>query len=68
MEVYYAAACQVDQRNPQTRKEMGDNTSNVLRIIEQTVTGYAPVHPVRLLAFPEFAHAAPIYDSAEELL
>ena len=34
---------------------------------EQTIVGYEPFHDVRLLVFPEFAHAAPIYDSVEML-
>ena len=36
-------------------------------IIEQTITGYEPFFDVRLLAFPEFAHAVPIYETVEEL-
>ena len=36
-------------------------------IAEQTITGYEPFFDVRLLAFPEFAHAAPIYDSVDKL-
>jgi predicted amidohydrolase len=31
------------------------------------VVGYAPFAPVRLVAFPEFGHAAPIYPTVEEL-
>ncbi len=34
---------------------------------EGTIVGYEPFHDVRLLVFPEFAHAAPIYDSVEML-
>lgn len=37
-------------------------------IIEQTIVGYEPFFDVRLLVFPEFAHAAPIYDSVPKLL
>lgn len=36
-------------------------------MIEQTITGYEPFFDVRLLAFPEFAHAAPAYPTVEEL-
>jgi predicted amidohydrolase len=36
--------------------------------IERTVAGYAPFGDVRLLAFPEFSHAAPVYATAPELL
>lgn len=34
---------------------------------EQTITGYEPFFDVRLLVFPEFAHAAPAYDNIKEL-
>jgi len=34
---------------------------------EQTIVGYEPFFDVRLLVFPEFAHAAPIYQSVREL-
>jgi predicted amidohydrolase len=34
---------------------------------EQTITGYEPFHDVRLLTFPEFSHAAPVYDSVAKL-
>jgi predicted amidohydrolase len=37
-------------------------------LIEQTIAGYEPFFDVRLLVFPEFAHAAPIYDSVPKLL
>jgi hypothetical protein len=37
------------------------------KMAEQAITGYEPFHDVRLLAFPEFAHAAPIYDSMAKL-
>ncbi len=36
-------------------------------MIEQTITGYEPFFDVRLLAFPEFAHAAPAYPTVGEL-
>ena len=36
-------------------------------IIEHTIVGYEPFFDVRLLVFPEFAHAAPIYDTARKL-
>ncbi|MCI0652664.1 MAG: nitrilase, partial [Planctomycetes bacterium] len=66
--LYYAAACQVDQPNPRDRAQMEANTTRVLALLERAVEGYRPVHDVRLAVFPEFAHAAPIYESAEELL
>jgi len=33
----------------------------MLAMIDRAVVGYAPFFPVRLLVFPEFGHAAPIY-------
>lgn len=36
-------------------------------MIEQTIVGYEPFFDVRLLVFPEFAHAAPIYADLNEL-
>jgi len=36
-------------------------------IAEQTIVGYEPFHDVRLLVFPEFAHAAPIQDTVAKL-
>src|SRR5207244_8726182 len=42
--------------------------NHMLAMIERAVIGYAPFGPVRLLAFPEFGHAAPIYPTVEELL
>ena len=39
----------------------------MLEMIDQAVAGYAPLGDVRLVVFPEFAHAAPIYESVDEL-
>jgi predicted amidohydrolase len=39
----------------------------MLEMIDWAVEGYAPFFAVRLLAFPEFAHSAPIYDSLAQL-
>jgi predicted amidohydrolase len=36
-------------------------------LAEQTIVGYEPFFDVRLLAFPEFAHAAPIYETIPAL-
>jgi formamidase len=36
-------------------------------IIEHTIVGYEPFFDVRLLVFPEFAHAAPVYDTVAKL-
>jgi predicted amidohydrolase len=66
-DVYYAAACQTSFPCATHRREIGDRTSRMCAIIEQTIAGYEPFFDVRLLAFPEFAHAAPIYDSVAKL-
>ncbi|MHB0959830.1 MAG: nitrilase-related carbon-nitrogen hydrolase [Pirellulaceae bacterium] len=65
---YYAAACQLDLPNPQHRREIGPRVKHLLDLVEYAVTGYRPFHDVRLVVFPEFAHAAPIYPQVEELL
>jgi predicted amidohydrolase len=65
---YLAAACQTDLPNPRHRSEIADRVSHLLGMIERAVVGYAPFGDVRLLAFPEFAHAAPIYLTVEELI
>jgi predicted amidohydrolase len=36
-------------------------------MIDSAVFGYEPFIPVRLVVFPEFAHAAPVYPTAAEL-
>jgi predicted amidohydrolase len=64
---YYAAACQTDFACPATREEIHQRTSRMCTLTEQTIIGYEPFHDVRLLAFPEFAHAAPVYDSVAKL-
>ena len=64
---YLAAACQTDFPNPRDRAGIADHTSKMLGMIDQAVIGYAPFGDVRLVAFPEFAHAAPIYETVAEL-
>jgi predicted amidohydrolase len=64
---YNAAAIQTDFENPLTRREMKKNSARVLELIELAVIGYKPFLPVKLLVFPEFAHAAPVYDSLRKL-
>jgi len=64
---YYAAACQTDFPCPQTRREIAERTRRMCQMAEQAITGYEPFFDVRLLAFPEFAHAAPIHDSVAKL-
>ncbi|GAB4229790.1 MAG: hypothetical protein Kow00109_01250 [Acidobacteriota bacterium] len=68
MQPYLAAAVQTAFENPKHRRDMKRNTERVLRLIEETVEGYHPFGAVRLLVFPEFAHAAPVYLTRKELL
>ncbi len=65
---YTAAACQTDFPNPVERRQMGANTDRMLWMIDQALAGAAPFLPVRLVVFPEFAHSAPVFVTASELL
>jgi formamidase len=65
---YAAAACQTDLPNPTDRRQMRSNTDRMLSMIDSAVAGSAPFLPVRLVVFPEFAHAAPVFATARELL
>ena len=65
---YAVAACQTDMPNPTVRSEMVANTDRMLNMVDSAVAGSAPFLPVRLVVFPEFAHAAPVYSTVEELL
>jgi len=65
---YAAAACQTDLVNPVDRAAMRSNTDRMLSMIDSAVAGSAPFLPVRLVVFPEFAHAAPIFATVPELL
>lgn len=65
---YAAAACQIDLPNPTRRDQIGARVEHMLGMVRMTVDGYAPFLPVRLLVFPEFGHAAPVYLTARELL
>jgi len=65
--MYYAAACQTAFECPRTRSEIAERTARMCEIVEHTIVGYEPFFDVRLLVFPEFAHAAPIYDSVAAL-
>ena len=64
---YAAAACQTDFANPLDRAQMGANTDRMLAMVDAAVAGSAPFLPVRLVVFPEFAHAAPVYPTVHEL-
>ena len=65
---YAAAACQTDLPNPIERRQMRSNTDRMLQMVDAAVEGSAPFLPVRLVVFPEFAHAAPVFQTVEELL
>jgi predicted amidohydrolase len=65
---YAAAACQTDLPNPIDRAQMRINTDRMLAMIQFAVDGSAPFLPVRLVVFPEFAHAAPVFATSDELL
>ena len=47
---------------------MRSNTDRMLQMVDAAVEGSAPFLPVRLVVFPEFAHAAPVFQTVEELL
>ena len=64
---YSAAAIQTDLQNPLNRRDMAKNTARIAELVELAVTGYKPFLPVRLLVFPEFSHAAPVFESLKEL-
>jgi predicted amidohydrolase len=65
---YAVAACQTDLPNPTRREDMRANTDRMLEMIDAAVVGSQPFLPVRLVVFPEFAHAAPVYASVGALL
>ena len=47
---------------------MRSNTDRMLQMVDAAVEGSAPFVPVRLVVFPEFAHAAPVFQTVDELL
>src|SRR5918999_640528 len=65
---YSVAACQTDLVNPLDRRAMRANTDRILSMIDSAVAGAAPFLPVRLVVFPEFAHAAPVFPTTSELI
>src|SRR4026208_902685 len=65
---YSVAACQTDFANPLDRRAMRATPHRMLSMIDSAVAGSAPFLPVKLVVFPEFAHAAPIYPTVHELL
>src|SRR5437763_10460671 len=64
---YYAAACQTDLPCPRDRAELHGRVGHLLGMIDRAVVGYAPCFDVKLVVFPEFAHAAPVYETVDEL-
>lgn len=64
---YYAATCQTDLPCPRHRDELSGRVSDLLGMVDRAVVGYEPFFDVKLVVFPEFAHAAPIYQTVEEL-
>jgi len=64
---YNAAACQIDLPNPEHRDEIAGRVGRMIDMVRMAVEGYAPFLPVKLLVFPEFAHAAPVYPTAAGL-
>jgi len=65
---FSVAACQTDLANPVERGQMRSNTDRILDLVDAAVAGSAPFLPVRLVVFPEFAHAAPVFPTVRELL
>ncbi len=66
-DLYYAAACQTAFDCSADRTQIAERVNRMLMMAEGTIIGYEPFFDVRLLVFPEFAHAAPIYDSVKKL-
>ena len=64
---YAVAACQTDFPCPSHQREIRSRVDRMLALIDGTVRGYRPFFPVRLLVFPEFDHAAPIFPTVAEL-
>ncbi len=64
---FAVAACQTAFECPRDRREIADRVRRMLAMAEQTVAGYEPFMDVRLLAFPEFAHAVPTLETVAKL-
>jgi predicted amidohydrolase len=64
---YAVAACQTDLANPTSRAQMRASTDHMLGMIDSALVGAQPFLPVRLVVFPEFAHAAPVFPTVAEL-
>ncbi len=64
---YAAAACQTDFPCPTERAEIASRVARMCEMVRMAVEGYSPFLPVKLVVFPEFAHAAPVYPTSAEL-
>jgi predicted amidohydrolase len=64
---YYAATCQTDLPCPRDRSALAARVAQLLKMVDRAVRGYEPFFDVKLVVFPEFAHAAPIYETVSEL-
>ncbi|MDP6057359.1 MAG: hypothetical protein QGH33_00640, partial [Pirellulaceae bacterium] len=64
---YHAAAIQTAFDPPAHRDEIAARVDRMCEMAEQTITGYEPFCDVRLIVFPEFAHAVPIHDTVAKL-
>ena len=47
--------------------ELPGRVQTLLGMVDRAVVGYEPFFDVKLVVFPEFAHAAPIYETVDEL-
>ncbi|MGD8379420.1 MAG: nitrilase-related carbon-nitrogen hydrolase [Gammaproteobacteria bacterium] len=65
---YHAAACQTDFPAPAHRREIAERTRRMCAMVDEAVIGYEPFFDVRLVVFPEFAHAVPIHSTVDRLI
>ena len=63
----YAACCQTAFECPGHRDQIASRVDRMLEMADGAIKGYAPFHDIRLIVFPEFAHAAPIHPTVEAL-
>lgn len=63
----YVACCQTSFPCPQSRDEIASRVQRMLAMAAGAIDGYAPFHDIRLIVFPEFAHAAPIFPTVAQL-
>lgn len=64
---YHAAAIQTAFECPRDRTGIPSRVDRMIEMAEQTIGAYEPFFDVRLLVYPEFAHAAPVYLTVPEL-